>query len=190
MKLPGSAIAEEVFSVEEAEALLAPMFLSGGLMLSQVSHITGLPPYMIQNWVRRGFLPPPERKRYTRRQLSRILLINMLRDAMRLEEICLVISHMNGRLDDESDDLIGDDGLYLAVVACLLDLDAHAQPTRTQLDKACETALERCGQTFAPEAGRRVLEGLRVMSLGVMAGRLHREVETLFQELKGGKNSE
>ena len=47
-------------------------------MLSQVASLTGLEPYVIQNWVRRGFVAPPERKRYSRRQFSRIVLINML----------------------------------------------------------------------------------------------------------------
>ena len=185
MKLPGSALEEEVFSVEEAETLLGPMFLCGGLMLSQVSRVSGLPPYMIQNWVRRGFLSPPEHKRYTRRQLSRILLINMLRDTMKLEDICLLISHMNGRLDDESDDLIDDSGLYLAVVYCLLRLDGHASPTRALLDQAAEEALDRFYRS-EPENRRRVWEGLRVMTIAVMAGRLYREADDLFTELKGG----
>ncbi|MFR8526814.1 MAG: MerR family transcriptional regulator [Flavonifractor plautii] len=29
-------------------------------MLSQVASLTGLEPYVIQNWVRRGFVAPPD----------------------------------------------------------------------------------------------------------------------------------
>ena len=41
-------------------------------MLSQVTQVTGLEPYIIQNWVRRGFLAPPKQRKYTRRQLDKI----------------------------------------------------------------------------------------------------------------------
>ena len=64
--LPGTTIAVDWNRPEEAETLLNSLFLAGGLMLSQVASLTGLEPYVIQNWVRRGFvaraqavLPPP-----------------------------------------------------------------------------------------------------------------------------------
>ena len=106
--LPGTTIAVDWNRPEEAETLLNSLFLAGGLMLSQVASLTGLEPYVIQNWVRRGFVAPPERKRYTRRQFSRIVLINMLKDSMQLDKICALLSYVNGELDDESDDLIDD----------------------------------------------------------------------------------
>ena len=68
--LPGTTIAVDWNRPEEAETLLNSLFLAGGLMLSQVASLTGLEPYVIQNWVRRGFVAPPERKRYSRRQFS------------------------------------------------------------------------------------------------------------------------
>lgn len=80
--LPGTTIAVDWNRPEEAETLLNSLFLAGGLMLSQVASLTGLEPYVIQNWVRRGFVAPPERKRYSRRQFSRIVLINMLNVAL------------------------------------------------------------------------------------------------------------
>ena len=80
--LPGTTLEFDWSRLEEVEKTLSSLFLAGGLTLSQVSGLTGLEPYMIQNWVRRGFLAPPERKRYTRRQFSRIVIINMLKDSM------------------------------------------------------------------------------------------------------------
>ena len=59
--LPGTTIAVDWNRPEEAETLLNSLFLAGGLMLSQVASLTGLEPYVIQNWVRRGFVAPPER---------------------------------------------------------------------------------------------------------------------------------
>ena len=114
--LPGTTIPVDWSRPEEAETRLNSLFLAGGLMLSQVASLTGLEPYVIQNWVRRGFAAPPERKRYSRRQFCRIVLINMLKDSMQLDKICTLLSYVNGELDDESDDLIDDAQLYLYFV--------------------------------------------------------------------------
>ena len=126
--LPGTTIAVDWNRPEEAETLLNSLFLAGGLMLSQVASLTGLEPYVIQNWVRRGFVAPPERKRYSRRQFSRIVLINMLKDSMQLDKICTLLSYVNGDLDDESDDLIDDTQLYLYFVR-LVVLVERKNPT-------------------------------------------------------------
>ena len=80
--------------------------------MSQVSTLLGIEPYLIQNWVKRGFLSPPVKKQYTKRQFCRLCIINMLKDTLRLERIAALISYVNGKLDDESDDTVGDDVLY------------------------------------------------------------------------------
>ena len=66
------------YSVEDtypqgAETLMAALFAGGDLMLSQVSHISGLEPYRVQNWVARGFLPPPKNKRSWRKTMLMII---------------------------------------------------------------------------------------------------------------------
>ena len=102
--LPGSTLHYDGSTPGSAEILLSALFAGGDLMLAQVSHISGLEPYVIQNWVARGFLPPPVAKRYSRRQLSRILIIHMLRSVLPLEEICRLLSYVNGHLDDTEND--------------------------------------------------------------------------------------
>lgn len=140
--LPGTTIAVDWNRPEEAETLLNSLFLAGGLMLSQVASLTGLEPYVIQNWVRRGFVAPPERKRYSRRQFSRIVLINMLKDSMQLDKICALLSYVNGELDDESDDLIDDFQLYLYIVR-LAALVEHQPPSGPdEAARWCQTAAE------------------------------------------------
>lgn len=189
MRLPGTVLSEEVFSAKEAEARLAPLFFDGTLTLSQVAHLSGLPAYVIQNWMRRGFLPGSEQRGYTRRQVSRILLINMLRKVMRLEEICQLISHVNGRLDDISDDLIDDSNLYLALVECMLALQDCAQPEESRLNAVCDQALQGYCEP-EPGALQTVKEGLQVLVLGAMAGELCRRTEVLFLKIKGGENGD
>ena len=67
------------------EMRIKSLFLAGGLTLSQVASVTGLEPYTVQNWVKRGFLSPPQKKRYTLEQLCRLININLLRGILPLE---------------------------------------------------------------------------------------------------------
>ena len=164
--LPGTTIAVDWNRPEEAETLLNSLFLAGGLMLSQVASLTGLEPYVIQNWVRRGFVAPPERKRYSRRQFSRIVLINMLKDSMQLDKICALLSYVNGELDDESDDLIDDFQLYLYIVR-LAALVEHQPPSGPDV----------------PGARDRVARCLHVILTAYLAGRLKQEAEALLAAL-------
>lgn len=114
--IPGTILTMQQDQAATVENQFRAMFLGGGIVLSQVTAITGLDPYMIQNWVKRGFLSKPEQKRYTLRQLCRILNINMLRGVLPMERICGLLSYINGELDDESDDLIDDSQLYFIFV--------------------------------------------------------------------------
>ena len=83
-----------------------------GLSLGQVCSITGLEPFMIQNWVKRGFVPHPVNKKYGRRHLARILLISCLRDSMPIDRIGAILIYINGDTNDESDDIITEDQLF------------------------------------------------------------------------------
>ena len=60
--LPGTVLKVQKEDAAFVENQFNSMFLGGGMVLSQVAGITGLEPYTVQNWVKRGFLPPPERK--------------------------------------------------------------------------------------------------------------------------------
>ena len=114
--LPGTVLSVDADRPQAAEEVFSSLFLAGGLVLSQVTQVTGLEPYIIQNWVRRGFLAPPKQRKYTRRQLSRILMINALKSTLSIEQICKLLSYINGALDDEGDDTIDDTELYGAFV--------------------------------------------------------------------------
>lgn len=111
-KIPGTVLEVDPAVPEQAQELFSSLFLAGGLVLSQVAQITGLEAYMVQNWVKRGFLSPPEKKKYSMDQLCRIIMINMLKSALPMESICSLLSAINGKLDDEGDDSISDSRLY------------------------------------------------------------------------------
>ncbi len=111
-RLPGTTIEVAAFTPDIAATVLGHVFSGGGVMMSQISNMTGLETYMVQNWVKRGFLTKPHAKTYDIDQLTRIFIINMLREVMQIDEIVGLLSYINGALDDRSDDLIRDSILY------------------------------------------------------------------------------
>ena len=115
--IPGTVLHADRAQAQQIPQQMEALFFGGGITLSQVTSITGLEAYTVQNWVKRGFLTSPVGKRYTLRQLCRILNINMLRGAMPIERICQLLSYVNGDLSDESDDMIDDSKLYFMFVS-------------------------------------------------------------------------
>ena len=123
-KLPGTTI-ETRIEPDIADRILTPMFYCGGLTLSQVSQITGLESYNIQNWIKRKFLSHPENKKYTRSQLCRILNINVLKDCFTLDQTEFILNYINGAF--QSGDTLDDSDLYsyfVNVLAALRSEDA------------------------------------------------------------------
>ena len=156
------------------------MFMPGGMVLSQVSAITGLESYTIQNWVKRGFLTKPQNKHYTLRQLCRILNINMLKGVFPLERICGLLGYVNGHLDDESDDMIDDSHLYFMFVRLAArSKELYHSDTREQVLQ--EELAEY--QEPVPGAKERVQEVLRIMLTAWLAARISQEAERMLNQL-------
>ena len=139
--LPGTVLRVDSDKPEAAEEILSAMFLTGGLVLSQVTQVTGLEPYIVQNWVRRGFLSAPKQRKYTRRQLSRVLIINALKSALPIDQICQLLSYVNGALDDEEDDTIDDTELYNAFVVLVRAVERGGFPTANEITPLLERSL-------------------------------------------------
>lgn len=178
--LPGTTLTGRRSEAGHTEELFAPMFLAGGLTLSQVSSVTGLEPYTIQNWVKRGFLPPPRNKRYDMEQLCRIININMLKGALPLERICGLMTYINGNLADESDDIIDDTVLYFMFVK--LAARARDIGSTEQWGQALETVMADYMEPV-PGAKERIRKVLRVMLTAWVSARLRSEAETMLEGL-------
>ena len=114
--IPGTTLEAEREQADRTGERFEALFSAGGLTLSQVASVTGLEPYTIQNWVKRGFLPPPRNKRYDMEQVCRVINMNILRGAMPLEQIVKLMAYLNGNLADESDDLVDDTKLLFYFV--------------------------------------------------------------------------
>lgn len=170
--LPGTVLEVDQSRPGAADELFSSLFVTGGLVLSQVCQITGLEPYTVQNWVKRGFLTPPVKKKYNRSQLCRIIMINMLKTAMPMESICRLLSYVNGQLDDASDDIIDDSVMYLI----FLRLAASNQNVWPPLGLHESLAAVLSGyQEPCPGAKDRVAEALEVMLTAWFSSQLQKQ---------------
>ena len=179
--IPGTALTgprEDVqFSVRQIEG----MFLGGGMIRSQLASASGVNAHDIQNWVKRGFLASPVNKRYSCNQFCRIVTINMLRTAMPMEKICSLLAYVNGRLDDESDDLIDDKALYFAFLAVASRFRGLAED-REALSRCIRESLADYREPY-PGARERVEQAIVVMILAWISSLLRSMAEERLKEM-------
>lgn len=179
--LPGTQIdigKKNYGQIDIAESVMDNIFQTGGLMLSQVIAMTSLEGYMIQNWVKRGFLSPPVHKLYSRRQFCRIVIINMLKDSMAIEKAVRLLSYINGVLADESDDLIDDSRLYNYYVNMVFMCEQGKHP-----DEAISELLDDYNEPI-PGAKKRLSKALIIMYNAGLANKYKRKCEQLLGELE------
>ena len=178
--IPGTTLEGQRDNADRTDGLFQSMFLAGGLTLSQVSSITGLESYTIQNWVKRGFLASPQNKRYNMEQVCRIIIINMLKAALPLEQICQLMRYINGSLTDESDDIIDDAVLYFKFVS--LAARARHIGGSKEWSEAIEEVMENYTEPF-PGAREKVTKVLRIMLTAWIAARLKDQTDAMIADL-------
>ena len=179
--IPGTTLEGLRSNADRTDGLFQSMFLAGGLTLSQVSSITGLESYTIQNWVKRGFLAGPQNKRYNMEQVCRIIIINMLKAALPLEQICSLMRYINGSLTDESDDIIDDTVLYFKFVS--LAARARHIGGSKEWGEAMDEVMANYAEPF-PGAKEKVTKVLRIMLTAWIAARLKEQTDTMIAALE------
>lgn len=178
--LPGTVIELDRSEVNQVAKIFDTMFLTGGMTLSQVCSLTGLEAYMVQNWVKRGFLTKPQHKRYNLEQVCRIININMLKSILPMDRICGLLSYVNGHLDDTSDDIIQDSQLYIIFVGLAVrakeldDRDACKRIISEQLADYREPV---------PGAKERVAKALEIMLTAWLAAKMRAAAERMLEGL-------
>ena len=187
--LPGTVLSVDADRPQAAEEVFSSLFLAGGLVLSQVTQVTGLEPYIIQNWVRRGFLAPPKQRKYTRRQLSRILMINALKGTLSIEQICKLLSYINGVLDDEGDDTIDDTELYGAFVLVAGSVQKHGLTSESEMNRLIADGLKDYKESI-PGAKERIEQALRIMITAWRAAQLQTKAQSMMNALCGSADFE
>lgn len=176
--IPGTTLSAQRQEADQVDKLFQSMFLAGGLTLSQVASITGLEPYTIQNWVKRGFLPPPQGKRYCMEQLCRIINMNILKGNMNLDQIVRLMGYLNGDLADESDDLVDDTMLFF----CFVRLAARIPDLRENWDQALEAVTSTYREPI-PGAREKLEKVLKIMLTTWRANQLKAQAEQMLASL-------
>lgn len=179
--IPGTVLHADRREAERIPQQLEALFFGGGITLSQVTAITGLEAHTVQNWVKRRYVTSPVGKRYSLRQLCRIINMNMLRDVMSLEQICQLLGYVNGTLGDESDDMIDDSQLYFMFVRLAARMQELYVPAAA--DEMLEQYLEDYQEPVAG-AKDRVRKVLRVMLTAWLAARMTQTAHTMLKQLQ------
>lgn len=180
--LPGTTVEISELTVGISRTLFDGIFAAGGITLSQVSVMTGLEPYMIQNWVKRGFVSSPVKRQYSKDQFARIITLNMLRESLQLDKICDMLSYINGRLDDESDNLISDSELYHKYVDLVAAQKGGMITDRDAIAKAVAEAAAYYDEPI-PGARSRLIKILQVMTFAHYASISRRAAEEILSKL-------
>ena len=181
--LPGTVLATEDVT-RGFEVLYPSLQATSGLTLAQVCSVTGLEQSTIQNWIKRGWVAHPENKRYGEYQLARIMIINMLRASMQLDNIAWLLRFVNGEADDRGDDIIPDSVLYthLCVIAQRCEENDVIRPDAVKA--VAREALADYKEPF-PGAQEKLTEALTVMALAFIASEIRKDAEQRFEALHG-----
>ena len=181
-KYPGTTI--EVLDLRRgsSKVLFDGIFAAGGITLSQVSNMTGLEPYLIQNWVKRKFVSPPVKKLYSKEQFARIVIINMLRESLQIESICNLIQIIGGDNDDRLDDLIKDDELYHRYVDMVCDGSIDAS-NKVNVRRIAEKATEGFEQQ-TPGTRDKLVRILEIMFYAHRASQFRDSAKELLSTLQ------
>lgn len=176
-ELPGTNIEVSELSFGITERLFNSIFLTGGLVLSQVSGMTDCAAHVIQNWVKRGFVSPPMNKKYSKRQFCRIAIINFLKDVMQIDKVTALVGYINGALDDESDDLVDDFTLYCYFIQVIGELTDFGEEA---VKSAADKATENYGDSYSRG---RLRDTLEVMATAYGASRLKNRADIMIGQL-------
>ncbi|MBO5415013.1 MAG: DUF1836 domain-containing protein [Clostridia bacterium] len=179
---PGTTIEVKALEKGSSKLLFDGIFATGGITLSQISVMTGLEPYLIQNWVKRGFVTSPKKRVYSREQFARIIIINMLREALQIDRICGLIRIIGGVLDDPDDDLIGDDELYHKYVDMLASGELDMTDKETVRQAAEDAILDF--EERRPDTKKQLVKILQVMLYAHAASELRKSAEDILATLE------
>ncbi len=183
-QIPGTVLErQKMGGVTGMEFLNKIFFISDGIMLAQIREIAGVDGSTLQNWLKRGWVVNPVNKMYNKEQLSRILIINMLRDTMQLSDISFVLTYVNGDAARQEDDIISESRLYDYICRLVDMLTGMGELTRDTLREQ----IEECTSDYVEKmsgARRRLNSALEIIILSLYANVIKRHADTLIEKLR------
>lgn len=179
---PGTTIEVSYLTKGCSRTLFDGIFAAGGITLSQVSSMTGLEPYMIQNWVKRGFITSPVKRMYSREQFAGIIIINMLKESLQIDRICGLIKIISGPTDSELDDLVKNNELYHMYVDVVSDTELKLDD-RESIDNVMSRVTEQYDEKIPGGKGQ-LIRILKVMLYAHSASVLRKKAEEALSSLE------
>lgn len=184
MNIPGTVIPAENGKGPAGSGFLTGIFsATSGLMLSQIKEITGLDAPALQNWIKRGWVSSPAGRRYGIDQVARILIINMLRETLKLESIAYLMSYINGNIDDRTDDIIPESVLY-EYICCIIgrcaDCDFGSGDDMKKLIAECTADYKE----VIPGSTERLRKALEIIILAYQSARIKAKAENLLNMIR------
>lgn len=194
--IPGTTLKFSEQAREEAFSIISPVLeATGGLTLSQLCKLTGLTGSTIQNWIKRGWVAGTQGKKYSRKQVQRILLINMLRNSMKLEDIARLMEYVNGDVEDTSDDIIDDDVWYNILCRIIFTAEDEGAFDAGTVKKLISRELSQCTHEIHIRSDEYKLHNaMFIMVMGYRSSCLQNEMEKVLDvvltEMNGTNNKE
>ena len=155
---------------------------TGGLSLSQVCAVTGLEDSTIQNWVKRGWVEHPRGKKYEEVHIARILIINALKECIKLEHIALLMNYVRGLTEENGEDLIKESQLFNYLCEALKKIGQVDDLSRTGV----ETAVDRIIKDYkgpTPDARVRIRKALTLMIYACVCTDVKRRTEAMMDQI-------
>jgi len=155
---------------------------TGGLSLSQVCAVTGLEGSTIQNWVKRGWVEHPVGKRYEEIHIARILIINALKECIKLEHIALLMDYVNGKSKDGSEAIIKESTLY----NYLCDALKQSGQTDDHSKSGVETVINNVIREYSdpnPDSRIRIRKALTLMIFACVCTDVKRRVDAMMGQI-------
>ena len=153
---------------------------TGGLSLSQVCAVTGLEGSTIQNWVKRGWVSHPMSKKYEDIHIARILIINALKECIKLENIALLMGYVKG--SGAEDSIIKESELYNYLCDALDQIGRTADQSRSGVEAVVEKVIrDYTGPT--PDSRIRIRKALILMIFACVCTDVKRRTETMMDQI-------
>ena len=180
--LPGTATTHVVQGEKGFAKIEMLLEATGGLSLSQVCAVTGLEGSTIQNWVKRGWVAHPKGKKYEEIHIARILIINALKECVKLEHIAQLMTYVNGATEDKSGIIIRECDLYNYLCDALQRLGEADDLSRSGVEAVVEKVIKDYrGPT--PYARVRIRRAMTVMIFACVCTDVKRRTEAMMQQV-------
>lgn len=178
---PGTLVERNGRSAEEF--MTGVFSVTKGLMLAQVREITGLDTPAIQNWINRGWVQKPVDKRYGENQVARIIMINMLRDVMKLDRIAALLSYTNGEAENTQKHVITDARLYCILCSILDCVDFETVLSEEAFENVVERAVANTAEPFYG-ARSQLLRGIRIILTYYASSIVKKRADRLYEQVQ------